>query len=99
MTDSKQHRGGQDRLRINIHEPYELRDWAHALGVGTEAVRRAVAAVGDRADEVRAHLQAKPSAAAPRALSSGAENSSPDTSPNERPMRERPHQATTAPRG
>lgn len=98
MSDSKRHRGGQDRQRINLHEPYELRDWAQSLGVSIEAVRRAVAAVGDRADQVRQHLQSRPSAAAVRSASAGIDNSSPSTSPDERPLHERPHAAYSAPR-
>ena len=28
MSDNLQHSGGQDRTRIDVHQDYELRDWA-----------------------------------------------------------------------
>ncbi len=51
--------GGQDRNRINLNEDYEVRDWTKGLGVTEEELRKAVAAVGDRADKVREHLGKK----------------------------------------
>jgi hypothetical protein len=56
MSDDTSKRGGQDRKRINVHEDYELRDWAKSLGVPPERVKEAVQAVGDRADKVREYL-------------------------------------------
>jgi hypothetical protein len=50
---------GQDRKRINLNEDYEVRDWTQSLGVTEDELRHAVAAVGDRADDVRAHLGKK----------------------------------------
>jgi Protein of unknown function (DUF3606) len=35
MPDDKSKPGGQDRARINVNEPYELRDWARKFGVLT----------------------------------------------------------------
>lgn len=58
MSDDLQRRGGQDRKRIDVHQNHELRDWADRFGVTTEALRRAVQAVGDRADAVERHLRA-----------------------------------------
>ena len=57
MSDDKLKRGGQDRQRINIHEAYELRDWAEKFGVSQEQLKDAVARVGDRADEVERFLK------------------------------------------
>lgn len=57
MSDSKQATGGQDRKRINIHQDYELRDWAARFGVTKEELKRAVADVGDQADAVERHLR------------------------------------------
>jgi hypothetical protein len=57
MSDSKLNRGGQDRERINVNEPYELRDWAKKLDATPEQIREAVQAVGDRADKVEMHLK------------------------------------------
>jgi hypothetical protein len=57
MADNKTRSGGQDRKRINVHESYELRDWAAKFGVTQEQLREAVERVGDRADEVERYLQ------------------------------------------
>ena len=57
MADSKQHSGGQDRQRINIHQDYELRDWAKKFKVSPDELKKAVADVGDRARDVETHLK------------------------------------------
>lgn len=57
MADDKTLRGGQDRQRIDIHEDYEVRDWARRFGVTPEQLKAAVKAVGSRADEVEKHLR------------------------------------------
>ena len=56
MSDDKAKAHGQDRERINIHEDYELRDWAKSLNTTPERIKEAVQAVGDRAEKVRAYL-------------------------------------------
>lgn len=56
MTDEKTKVGGQDRQRIIVNEPYELRDWAARFGVSEDALRRAVDRVGDRVDDVQREL-------------------------------------------
>ena len=62
MSDNKSQTGGQDRERINIHQDYELRDWAKSLNTTPERIKEAVQAVGDRAEKVREYLgQGKPS--------------------------------------
>jgi len=62
MSDDKSQSGGQDRQRINVHEDYELRDWAKSMHTTPERIKEAVQAVGDRADKVREYLgQDKPS--------------------------------------
>jgi hypothetical protein len=62
MSDDKNKSGGQDRQRINVHEDYELRDWARSLNTTPERLKEAVQAVGDRAEKVRDYLgQDKPS--------------------------------------
>jgi hypothetical protein len=61
MSDNKSQTGGQDRERINVHQDYELRDWAKSLNTTPERVKEAVQAVGDRAEKVREYLsQGKP---------------------------------------
>ena len=57
MSDDKTKVGGQDRARINVHEPYELEDAAKSLGVSKDRVKEAVAAVGDRRAKVEYFLQ------------------------------------------
>ena len=56
MSDNTQSTGGQDRKRINVHQDYELRDWARKFGVTPEELKRAVESVGDRAEEVQQYL-------------------------------------------
>lgn len=56
MSDDKSKSHGQDRERINVHQEYELRDWAASLKTTPERVKEAVQAVGDRADRVREYL-------------------------------------------
>lgn len=56
MSDDQNKSGGQDRQRINIHQDYELRDWAKSLNTTPERLKEAVQAVGDRAEKVREYL-------------------------------------------
>jgi hypothetical protein len=57
MADDKTKVSGPDRERINSTEVSEVRDWATSLGVTPNALRRALAAVGDDVAAVRKHLQ------------------------------------------
>jgi hypothetical protein len=59
MSDDKTKSGGQDRERINVHQDYELRDWAKSLNTTPDRLKEAVQAVGDRADKVREYLREK----------------------------------------
>ena len=59
MSDDTSKSGGQDRQRINIHQDYELRDWAKSLNTTPERIKEAVQAVGDRAEKVREYLKNK----------------------------------------
>jgi|KBSMisStaDraftv2_1062788.scaffolds.fasta_scaffold71463_4 hypothetical protein len=45
-----------DRKLISLSEPYEVRDWCKSLGCTEDQLRAAVAAVGNSAAKVRAHL-------------------------------------------
>jgi hypothetical protein len=50
MADDKSKRGPEDRIRINVHEAYELQYWSTQLGVstqGTEEERRPRGADGE----------------------------------------------------
>jgi hypothetical protein len=60
MADDKSKSGGQDRDRINVHQDYELKNWAKTMNTTPERVKEAVKAVGDRADEVREYIESKP---------------------------------------
>jgi len=56
MSDDKSVAGGQDRTRISLSEDYEVRDWADKFGVSVDALRAAVAKVGNQADDVEREL-------------------------------------------
>jgi Protein of unknown function (DUF3606) len=56
MPDDKSKTGKQDRDKINVHEEYELRDWAKRLGVSGEELKKAVKTVGNSAEAVRKHF-------------------------------------------
>ena len=61
MSDDKSKSSGQDPQRINVHQDYELRDWAKSMNTTPERIKEAVQAVGDRAENVREYLsQDKP---------------------------------------
>lgn len=54
--DNLQIRQPQDRLRINIHEPWEVNWWTRELGVSRQQLEAAVRAVGVMVSAVRRHL-------------------------------------------
>ena len=56
MSDNKTQTEGQDRKRISLGEDYEVRDWATRFSVSEDALRKAVAKVGDRAEDVEREL-------------------------------------------
>ena len=56
MADDRKKSGGQDRVRINVNEDYELRDWSKSLQTTPEKLKEAVQAVGDRVEKVREFL-------------------------------------------
>ncbi len=57
MSDDLSKRGPQDRSRINVNEPHELRYWTQELGISEAELRDAVKAVGPSATAVREHLR------------------------------------------
>jgi Protein of unknown function (DUF3606) len=57
--DDRTKRGPQDRARINVHEPWEVRYWCDRLGVSAPELRRAVKAAGPLAKDVRRQLRKK----------------------------------------
>jgi hypothetical protein len=52
MADDKSKTGQSDRIRINVNEDYELRDWAKKFGVSPERLKQAVKKVGPMAQDV-----------------------------------------------
>ena len=56
MSDDKNKSSGQDRLRINVHEDYELRDWSSQLGVSPERLKELVKRHGPMATDIRKAL-------------------------------------------
>ncbi|KQW80761.1 DUF3606 domain-containing protein [Brevundimonas sp. Root1279] len=56
MTDDKTNAGGADRQRISLEEDYEVRDWSQKFGVSEQALRDAVARVGNMAADVQREL-------------------------------------------
>jgi hypothetical protein len=57
MADDLTNSGAQDRARINIHEPHEVRYWTEALNVDEAKLRALVAEVGPSAEAVRDKLR------------------------------------------
>jgi hypothetical protein len=59
MADDKAKTDYRDRDRINVHEEYELRDWAKKLGVTPEKLTETVERVGVMVTNVRQALGKK----------------------------------------
>lgn len=57
MADNLQDRGAQDRARVNVNEPHEVRYWTEKFGVSEEDLIQAVSIVGVSADEVGRYLK------------------------------------------
>jgi hypothetical protein len=57
MADNLQDRGAQDRARVNVNEPHEVRYWTEKFGVSEEILIKAVSIVGVSADEVGRYLK------------------------------------------
>ena len=45
-----------DRSKINMHQPFEVKYWTHALNVSREDLQKAVDKVGNSAATVRKEL-------------------------------------------
>lgn len=56
MSDDLKNRGSQDRSRIAMQEPHEVRYWTETLGVSKDELQRAVDKVGHSVDAVRSEL-------------------------------------------
>jgi len=53
MSDDLNNRGPQDRARINVHEPWEVRYWTRELGCTQQQLVAAVNKVGVSAAAVK----------------------------------------------
>jgi hypothetical protein len=56
MADDKSNRGRQDRERIDVNDPHELRNWSKSLHKTPDEIKDAVRVVGNSATKVREHL-------------------------------------------
>lgn len=56
MSDDLTNRGAQDRSRISLTEPHEVRYWTETLGVDFDELKRVVEKVGNGAAAVRQEL-------------------------------------------
>ena len=56
MADDLSKRGPEDRSRINVNEPYEVRDWSKTLQVSPEELKKVVKEVGPMVKDVKKQL-------------------------------------------
>ena len=56
MSDDLKNRGPQDRSRVNVNEPWEVRWWCNEFKCTEQELRNAVRTVGVSAAAVRKHL-------------------------------------------
>lgn len=59
MTDNNQSTGNPDRNLISLEEEYEVNDWAQKYNVTSAELRKAVQAVGNKAEDVGRFLKAR----------------------------------------
>jgi hypothetical protein len=59
MADDKSNRGQQDRDRIDVNDPDELRNWSKSLNMTPEEIKEAVRVVGTSAAKVREHFNSR----------------------------------------
>ena len=57
MDDLKK-KGSQDRSKINMHEPHEVKYWTKELGVDKDQLQKLVDKVGNSAAAARKELAA-----------------------------------------
>ncbi|MGH8213434.1 MAG: DUF3606 domain-containing protein [Rhodanobacteraceae bacterium] len=57
MSDDRSKTGQEDRIRINVNQEHELRDWSAKFDVTPEELRAAVDKVGVMAKDVERELQ------------------------------------------
>ena len=57
MSDNLENRGGQDRSRISLSQPHEVKYWTETLGVSFDELKAVVDEVGNSAEAVRERLK------------------------------------------
>jgi len=55
--DDRKKVGKPDRIRVNVSEPYEVRDWCAHWGCTESELRHAVKSVGVMVTDVEAYLR------------------------------------------
>lgn len=56
VPENLEARGSEKQEWINVHEPYELRDWAIYFSVSRMKIAEAVMAVGPMVEDVKRYL-------------------------------------------
>jgi hypothetical protein len=56
ITSSKKRSRSEDRSRVNVHQPYELRYWTKALGTTADRLKELVKEHGPSAAGIRSAL-------------------------------------------
>jgi len=56
MSDDRSNSGNIDRAPVSLEQGYEVRDQAKRFGVSQDALRKTVARVGPREDDVQREL-------------------------------------------
>ncbi|WP_448213479.1 DUF3606 domain-containing protein [Colwellia sp. MEBiC06753] len=57
MPDNKSIKAPLDAQRVNLSQPYEVRNWCHKFNCTKDELEKAVSAVGTWADDVEAYLK------------------------------------------
>lgn len=58
MSDDLRKGAPEDRARINVNEPWELKYWSKTLGVTPDKLKEVVRQVGARTEDVEKYLSA-----------------------------------------
>ena len=59
MSEDKSVASGQDRGRINVNEPNEVRDWSKKFRVSEDELKVAIKRVGDQVAAVEKYLKGR----------------------------------------
>jgi hypothetical protein len=56
MSDDLRKRGPEDRSRVNVNEPWELKYWSKTLGITPDRLKEVVRQVGTRTEDIEQYL-------------------------------------------